>query len=158
MQTSASTKHPPWQIRGVPEEEREAIVAAARRADMSVGDYVRSACLARIAAERTPNGAPVMLMELPIDLDRVERLVKLAIETAAPDRNDSAMRAARSVIRDQLAPLKSRTGKPPKPPKSTTPSLAAPTPGEDLTSGKDTKAAEQSHYLDENVNPDNPSF
>jgi hypothetical protein len=159
MRKSADTEFPNWSIKGVTAADREMVVAAAKRMRMPTGDYVIAACKAQIANERSPNGQ-VLRPELPpapLDLDRLERLARLAIETAAADRNDSAMRAARAVIRNQLQPPKARTShaKKPEATKITSESLPALTDGSTLTDEKETEADEPSHFCDKKDIPEN---
>jgi len=47
----------PWTVKGVPAEDRAEINAAAKRAGMNVGEWLRSAALLKIHTERQgPNG------------------------------------------------------------------------------------------------------
>jgi hypothetical protein len=43
----------PWTVKGVPAEDRQAINAAARRADLTVGEWLRRAAQREIQAERS---------------------------------------------------------------------------------------------------------
>lgn len=87
----------PWTIKGIPAEERNAAIAAAKRGKMSIGDWLSRAIRVAVQADRQDQRAPAVVADQsdrtgersdPADLAEVERLVdmvgKLAIATGEP--------------------------------------------------------------------------
>lgn len=77
--TSDSVK--PWTIRGVPPEERNAAIEAAKRSDMNLGDWLARAIRTHIQNENQSSRAPVPVGQVqtkPSDsattLDSIERI------------------------------------------------------------------------------------
>lgn len=69
-----------WTVRDVPEPDRAAAVDAAKRRDVSLGEWLAEAIRAYIAAEREPVGevlAPLPALP-PLSLEDIARAVEIA--------------------------------------------------------------------------------
>jgi hypothetical protein len=77
----------PWSIRGVPPEERNAAVEAAKRSDVPVGDWVARAIRTAIQAEVQASRAPVVVgppaSDRETELSDVERIAGQLRDLAA---------------------------------------------------------------------------
>lgn len=76
----------PWSIRGVPPEERNAAIEAAKRSDMNIGDWMVRAIRTAIQQETQANRAPV-----PVGQPMSDRQTELLdIERAVTQMRDLA--------------------------------------------------------------------
>ncbi len=112
----------PWTVKGMPREHRDAINAAARRADMTVAAFIWDACDAKIRASRVPIGraeaAPTTaLVGHPgADLapnhrasqdinDALAKLIEIALKLSADDirqKQTDVLKAARRTVTARL--------------------------------------------------------
>jgi hypothetical protein len=105
----------PWSVKGMTRERRDAIMAAARRADMPVAQFIWDACQARIEADRLPMGtvparhtgsslAPYREASSggAASVDELEKLTALAMRLSADEvkknKTDTMQAARRAVI------------------------------------------------------------
>lgn len=74
----------PWTIKGIPPEERNAALAAAARAEVSIGEWMRLAIRTKIKADRGADGKGAMAHRRgpppPMDLGEMERLVAMVAQ------------------------------------------------------------------------------
>jgi hypothetical protein len=115
----------PWTVKGMPREQRDAINAAARRADMTVAEFIWDACDAKIKASRVLFPAPQTELirhpeaSLPsVDrashvhpdspADHLTKLVDLALRLSVDEiagRQTDVLKAARSAVAARLKRL-----------------------------------------------------
>jgi hypothetical protein len=83
----------PWTVKGITPEDRNAIIAAAKRDKMAIGDYIVRACRAKIQADRGHTRAPATLhveadfsggksdkLAAQSDFDTLDRAVSTALK------------------------------------------------------------------------------
>jgi hypothetical protein len=113
----------PWTVKNVNPEERNAAIAAAKRANMEIGPWLSRAIRQTIQADRQVDRAPavvepvenikVRLSDPESDLTTIERMVAVAQRMAEmtqkpPPRNVSSL--TYRLLRDRLKDLDGRTG------------------------------------------------
>jgi hypothetical protein len=93
----------PWTVKGMPREQRDAINAAARRADMTVAAFIWDACRTRIRDDRLPIGSAVPAVgghpgaalasvdraSPHSETDELDKLSIIAVRLSAPDLKDT---------------------------------------------------------------------
>lgn len=111
----------PWTIKGMPRERRDAINAAARRADMTVAEFIWDACEVRIQADRLPMGTvPARHTGSSLtpyreaspggaaSVDELEKLTALAMRLSADEvkkRKTDTLKAARRAVIARLTEI-----------------------------------------------------
>lgn len=100
MSENQSDSVKPWTIRGVPPEVRNAIIAAADRSDMTVGEWVSRMGLRQIQQEVQASRAPVpvgpVMSASPTDLSDIEPIIARVRDLAAAGVPISKRAAARA--------------------------------------------------------------
>lgn len=114
---SGSDRVKPWTIKGIALEERNAAIAAADRADMTIGEWLSRAIRTQVQADREASRAPVPVnpQSSQADLDAIERMIAMARDlssvTGEPPPK-SVSRVAYSLIRGGLTAIRtSRTAR-----------------------------------------------
>jgi hypothetical protein len=127
MAEEASDSVKPWTIRGVPPEERNAAIEAAKRSDISIGEWLRWAIRAKIQEEHQEPKPPVLVgqtaqhvLQMPSDsptaLDEAERIAAQIrdLKVAGVSVSESASRKVVNSLVSLLPKPPSRTKKGPK--------------------------------------------
>ncbi len=98
----------PWTVKGIAPEDRNAAIAAAKRNNMQIGEWLARAIRAQVQADHQASRAPVPVDPAAgqSDLGDIERLVvmvgQIAAATGEPPPK-AVSRAAYRVVRDRLA-------------------------------------------------------
>lgn len=108
----------PWTVRGIAPEHRNAAIAAAERAEMTIGEWLSRSIRTQIQADRRASRAPVPVpvsdMPAPTsdtlsDLDAIERMIAMAQQLAAVTQAPppkGMTRMAYRLLREKLATLR----------------------------------------------------
>ena len=109
----------PWTVKGIAPEERNAAIAAADRADMTIGEWLSRAIRSQVQSDHQADRAPVPVGNAGIspsdrqsDLSDVERMIALARQIAEVNKSPiprSITRATHSIMREHLGSIRSRT-------------------------------------------------
>jgi hypothetical protein len=87
LSDTAKASPAPWTIRGIPPEERNAAIEAAKRSDMTLGEWLRRAIRTEILKENQSSRAPVPVRQALSDsqtaLSDVERIAASFRDLAA---------------------------------------------------------------------------
>ena len=105
-----------WSVRGIPHTVRNAVLQAARREKIAVGEWLHQAIVAKIKADRDASKAIVAVPQMALpspqslvdDLEDVRRIVETAqgiADITARPMPPSVNRLANRVIREKLAAL-----------------------------------------------------
>lgn len=105
----------PWTIRGIPPEERNAAVAAADRADMTLGEWLVRAIRTEIQQEKQASRAPVPVGQ-PVsdgqtslaDVERIAASVRGLAEAGVPISKTQASRIYGALL--AKLPARGRSG------------------------------------------------
>ncbi len=115
MSDSESVK--PWTVRGIPPEERNAAIAAAKRSDMTLGDWLSRAIRTEIQQEKQANRAPVAVGQAVSDsqtsLSNAERVAASIRDLAAagvPVAKSHASKITAALVAHLAAPVRRRKG------------------------------------------------
>lgn len=99
LSDTAKASPAPWTIRGIPPEERNAAIEAAKRSDMTLGEWLRRAIRTEILKENQSSRAPVPVRQAMSDsqtaLSDVERIAAYFRDLAAAGVPISKTHAAR---------------------------------------------------------------
>jgi len=109
----------PWTIKSIASEARDLAIMAARREQLTVGQWlerlIRQATAGEFVADR--QGAPLSGGQLVhvgsktaprSDHEELDDLARMARSLTPPDKDSAAMRLARSLVVDRLKGLKER--------------------------------------------------
>lgn len=118
----------PWTIKYVSPEDRNAALAAAARASMTMGEWLSRAIRSQIQADHNQDRAPAVVPKAnttvalvsetalvlpapPVDLDALERLVGVAIKvgTAGNFMSRGARGTVNAIVRKGLRDLRGRS-------------------------------------------------
>jgi hypothetical protein len=101
----------PWTVKGMPRKHRDAINAAARRADMTVAQYLWAACEAQIQADRVPigtaRGRHTRAALIPAGeasqggastADELARLTEVALRLSPDGKDTAVLKVARRAV------------------------------------------------------------
>jgi hypothetical protein len=111
----ASERVKPWTVKGIAPEERNAAIAAAERADMTIGEWLSRAIRSQVQADLKSDRAPVPLgtgtrtSDRQSDLSSVERMIALARQIAEVNNSPiprSITRATHAIMRDHLSAIR----------------------------------------------------
>jgi hypothetical protein len=124
---SASDEVKKWTIKNIPPEERNAAIAAADRADMTIGEWMTRAIRTQIKADLQQDRAPTIVLPTSdqsapgVDLGEVERMAEVLakLHQAGAEVDPGFSKVAYQFMKRRVSPTKPRN-RPTKQPKSPT--------------------------------------
>lgn len=112
---------PPWTIKGIGPEARNAAIQAAKREKQTIGEWITRAIRSQVQSDRQQDRAPVLVGPVPVvpgtdrasDLDEIERIVGMIkdLSGSGADIPRGVARSAYSVVRAKLAQIRGQTGR-----------------------------------------------